>query len=467
MYSEGHKVKIPPRGWAILAMVGPSIIWCAEYIGSGEVILATRTGAILGPAILWAVVAGIFLKFWIGLSGARYTVTTGEGMIDMFSRIPGPKNWVVWMVMVIQSLTAMLAIGSIASAAGIFLNSMVPVSPVIGGWIITIFCLAVAWSGVFNFLKIIMSLFVLVIIVGVIYVAATALPEGKELIPALKLAVPEVPAWAMDYSGIGKNPWKEILPLLGWGAGGFASQVWYSYWVLGAGYGAANGRPYGEPADTEVLKSYNVTDAKHIKGWGKVVAVDATVGMVIGIVVTSGFLLAGAGILRPMHLAPDGAEVATQLATIFSVNWGKTGDFVFMFSATMALISTQIGQLAGWPRLLADSARICIPAVKRKFSWKQQYRFILVLFFISNMVIVHTFGLKPVTLVKLSAILDGLLLTPLQAVWIGIALYFVMPKMFSREVGRLLKPHWIYCLGLVIAFLVFGYFCVFQIPSYF
>jgi len=37
--------------------------------------------------------------------------------------------------------------------------------------------------------------------------------------------------------------------LLGWGAGGFASQVWYSYWVLGAGYGAAKGRKYGEPAD--------------------------------------------------------------------------------------------------------------------------------------------------------------------------------------------------------------------------
>ena len=56
-------IKKPPVGLAALALVGPSFVWAAEYIGSGEVIIATRTGAILGTAILWAVVIGIFLIF--------------------------------------------------------------------------------------------------------------------------------------------------------------------------------------------------------------------------------------------------------------------------------------------------------------------------------------------------------------------------------------------------------------------
>ena len=30
-----------PRGIAVLAAIGPAFVWCAEYIGSGEVILAT------------------------------------------------------------------------------------------------------------------------------------------------------------------------------------------------------------------------------------------------------------------------------------------------------------------------------------------------------------------------------------------------------------------------------------------
>ncbi len=118
-------IKKPPVGLAVLALVGPSFVWAAEYIGSGEVILATRTGAILGTSVLWAIVLGIFLKFWIGMSGARYTVCTGEGMIDMFGRI-GPYNLVVWVIFVIQFVCAIFSIGAVATAAGVFVNSMVP-----------------------------------------------------------------------------------------------------------------------------------------------------------------------------------------------------------------------------------------------------------------------------------------------------------------------------------------------------
>ena len=72
-----------PRGLAVLAVIGPAFVWCAEYIGSGEIILSTRMGAILGYSVLWAPVIGIILKTFIGAGGAHYTVCTGEGMIDM------------------------------------------------------------------------------------------------------------------------------------------------------------------------------------------------------------------------------------------------------------------------------------------------------------------------------------------------------------------------------------------------
>ncbi|MCK4750577.1 MAG: hypothetical protein KAT15_26145, partial [Bacteroidales bacterium] len=63
-------IKTPLTGLAILAVMGPSIVWASEYIGSGEVILASRNGAIFGTGIIWVVISGIFLKFWIGMSGA-------------------------------------------------------------------------------------------------------------------------------------------------------------------------------------------------------------------------------------------------------------------------------------------------------------------------------------------------------------------------------------------------------------
>jgi len=88
----------------------------------------------------------------------------------------------------------------------------------------------------------------------------------------------------------------------------------------------------------------------------------------------------------------------------------------------------------------------------------------LVFFFVTSMIIVYSFGLKPVVLVKISAVLDGLLLTPFQALWVLSGLYIVMPKMLSTDAQKILKPHWIFAAGLIVAFLVFGYFCVFQMP---
>jgi Mn2+/Fe2+ NRAMP family transporter len=461
---NGRTIKTPPKGLAILAILGPSLIWAGEFIGSGEVILSTRVGAILGPTVLWAIVVGVVLKFWIGMAGARYTVCTGEGMIDMIARVPGPKNWGVWITLIAQSAAATISIGSIAAAAGIFVHSLIGISPILAGWLVTVFALVVVWFNVFDFLKIIMSLFVVIIVLGVLYVSLTVFPGIGTILKGLLFDVPTVPDWALVNNGVQANPWREILPLLGWAAGGFASQVWYTYWVIGAGYGASAGRGYGKPADEHMLKTMSVATAHKIKGWCHVVYADASLAMIIGVVTTVGFLIAGAGVLRPNHLAPEGPQVATTLATVFSSQWGGIGGLLFMIAGACALIGTQIGQLAGWPRLFADTIRICFPKFDEKLEWKTQFRLFLGFFFFTSMIIVYSFGLKPVFLVKLAAILEGLLLTPFQALWVFLGLYVVMPKMLSADAKIILKPHWIFAAFLIVAFLVFGYFCVFQMP---
>jgi hypothetical protein len=432
--------------------------------GSGEVILTTRGGAILGTGVMWAIVIGIFLKFWIGVSGARYSVCTGEGMIDMFDRIPGPRHWVVWLVMVVQFISATIAIGSLASAAGVFINSIIPVSPYFGGWLISIFALIVVWSGGFNLLKIIMSLFVLFMISGILYVSITLFPGVQSLLKGFLFKIPAVPDWAISKIGINPNPWNEILPLMGWAAGGFASQVWYTYWIIGAKYGAAQEQDFGMPANLRFLKSLDKKEAWKIKGWCKVVYLDATLAMTITVVLTACFLIAGTVILKPNELAPQGPQVAITLSNIFSLKWGKVGGFIFLLCGATALAGTLTVQLAGWPRLLADSFRICFPKFHQKFAWKFQFRLFLLFFFVTNIIIVFTLGIKPVVLVKIGAIFDGLLLTPLQAIWVAVGLFITLPKLLSSDAYEILKPSWVFAVMLLLAFLVFGYFCVFQIP---
>ena len=461
---QKNRIKTLPKGLAILAILGPGLVWTSDLVGSGEVILTTRNGAIFGTAVLWAIVIGIFLKCWIGLSGARYTVCTGEGMIDMFSRIPGPRNWIVWIVMIIQLLSAAVGMGSLASASGSFLYGLVPLPPNIGGWLISILALILLWSGRFNILKVLMAFLVLIMCIGTIYIAVVVSPSLSELFKGLLLEIPEVPGWAINKAGISQNPWREILPLIGWAAGGFGSQVWYTYWVLGEGYGMANNKEYGQPADLNELKNLSKEDAHKLKGWCRIVNIDASLAMIITAVLSVCFLIAGAMILRPLELAPKGSELAFTLSKIFSSRWGQAGGYLFILSGTAALSGTLMVQMAGWPRLIADTVRICIPKFGKILKWKNQFRTFLVFFFLTNMLIVFTFGIRPVFLVKIAAVLDGLILTPVQAICVFAGLFLIMPKLFTKDVYNIIRPHWVYALFLILAFFVFGYFCIFQVP---
>ncbi|MHC4540774.1 MAG: hypothetical protein ACYS74_13490 [Planctomycetota bacterium] len=99
-------------------------------------------------------------------------------MIDMFDRIPGPSHWVVWIVLVVQFACGTFSIGAVATAAGVFINSMVPIGTKSAVCLVTLFAVAVAWSGVFNVLKMVMSILVLIVVLGVVYVARGARMGG-------------------------------------------------------------------------------------------------------------------------------------------------------------------------------------------------------------------------------------------------------------------------------------------------
>lgn len=457
---ERKVVSAAPRGWMLLLALGPGLIWCGEFIGSGEVILSTRTGAIFGATLLWVPVMAILTKVWIGLAGAHYTVSTGEGMIDMLSRTPGPRNWVIWPVFIGQICSGMISTAALASATGAFAHYFVPsVSPVAFGWLAVLLVIALVWTGLYDLLKNVMTLLVLFIILGTFAVAYTTWPGVATLLDGLfGFHLPQAPEW---YTAGTKSssPWLEIMPLLGWAAGGFASQVWYTYWVLGAGYGMAKDRGYGKPLDPDQLAAVTVEDAHQIRAWRRVVTLDASMATTIGIVVTVSFMIAGAGVLGPKHLAPEGTQVALQLSHLFSEQWGQLGANLFVLAGLSAMISTMIGQFAGWPRLLSDCARLVVPGVMR-FSWTTQFRAMLLIIAASNMIIVYTLGLQPVLLVKTGAILDGLILTPIQALAVGWVLYRVMPGLFPAEVRPIIKPHPILAVGLAVAFVVYTLVCI-------
>jgi hypothetical protein len=446
----------PPKGLALLLMIGPAFVWMGEAIGSGEVILSTRFGAVLGTAVLWVPASAIFLKYWMGMAGARYTVCTGEGMMDMFSRLPGPKNWAVWMVLLAQTFAATISTGGLAVATGTFAHALIPALPAfVWSWILAALAVAVVWSGQFDALKRVMSILVTIMIIGVGYVALKSSPELGAVIKGLfGFQIPEIPAWAIATGRISSNPWHELAPIMGWAGGGFASQVWYTYWILGAGYGMAHGRANGQAADVQALKQMTPETANKLLGWCRLVYADATTALVIGLVATLSFMTAGAMILGPRQVVPDGPSVAFDLAAIFGAQWGRSGEILFILAGCTALFSTLIGQLAGWPRLLSDGSRICIPKFGR-LQWKTQFRLFLVALLGINFLITFALGGGPVKLIQTAAFIEGVLLLPLQALAGLVAIYFVLPKLLSEEASHILRPSKIFAVALTVGAIVY------------
>jgi hypothetical protein len=390
-------------------------------------------------------------------------------MMDLFARLPGPRRWAVWLVLVAQLVASVLAIGAVASSAGVFLAELTPLRPFVAGWLVTLMAVAIAWVGEFALLKVVMSALVLTTTVGVLVVASRVLPGVEELVTGfLAPSVPQVPDWAIE-QGVKPNPWAEVLPLLGWGAGGFASQVWYTYWVMGAKYGMTARGGLGQPADLQALRSIDAEGASRLRGWRRVVMADATLAVVIGTLVTSGYLLAGAGVLTVEQTVPRGEQVALTLAELFRRDWGAAGATMFLIGGAAALVSTQFGQVVGWPALMDDAVRLAMPGLfaRSLCRWRPlvRRRAWLVFYLLASMTIVYTLGYKPVALVRVAAVLEGLVLTPFQALALLWGLYWVTPRMFSGEAARIVRPGLLMGVALAASFLVFTYFCVAQLPA--
>jgi hypothetical protein len=205
------------------------------------------------------------------------------------------------------------------------------------------------------------------------------------------------------------------------------------------------------------LKGMSVEDAKRVKGWLRMVRADTLMASFIGVVVIIGFVSSGAGVLHVKQILPAGAAVALNVAEIFSSMFGRAGHYLFLLGAFAALFSTCLAAFTGWPRLLSDCARVLFPKLE-KVPWEKQYRVWIAIFAFTNMILVYTFHWRPVFLVQSAATLEGAFLIPVQGILVLLGLYYVLPKLLSPEVRKILRPGILVPLGITLAVLVYVYF---------
>lgn len=118
----------PSSAGGILRQIGPGLIIAANIVGSGELIMTTKTGASAGIVLLWLILLGCMVKVFVQLELGRFTISSGETTLTALNRVPGPRtrriNWVVllWSVMALATIGQLGGIvGGVSEAASITL----------------------------------------------------------------------------------------------------------------------------------------------------------------------------------------------------------------------------------------------------------------------------------------------------------------------------------------------------------
>ena len=117
-YARGERGSVePPRGFrATFRHLGPGMILAGSVVGSGELIVTTKLGAVAGFALLWFVVVSCVVKVVVQTELARYTISSGQTFLRAFNDLPGPSGprpgWltVPWMIALVAACSASLAV---------------------------------------------------------------------------------------------------------------------------------------------------------------------------------------------------------------------------------------------------------------------------------------------------------------------------------------------------------------------
>ncbi len=108
-YSRSAKqFQEPPQGIrATLRQLGPGMILAGSIVGSGELIMTTKLGAVAGFAFLWFVLLSCLVKVVVQGELARHTISSGKTFLQVFNSLPGPAmkrpRWLTlsWLAIVV------------------------------------------------------------------------------------------------------------------------------------------------------------------------------------------------------------------------------------------------------------------------------------------------------------------------------------------------------------------------------
>ena len=462
---EKKKIPEPPHGSGRLKWLGPGLVWMAAGAGgAGELLFPPRVGSLYGYAFLWALVMAVFLKWFIVRELGRTAVGTGEPLLEGMRRVPGPKNWALWALLIPQIVVAVAALAGLAGSASTAVTELLGVgfggggAPVGDGaeaatgraieawwtstklWMPILLALATAlvvW-GQYSAVETAATVLTTILALAALVTAISVFPPPGKLLAGL---VPQVPP---------DTDFQEIVPWLSFILAGAAGLVWYSYWVPAKGYGAAGRAEFKDGVLT--AEDFNDDEARRLEGWTNQMGLDVGLGVVGGFLIVLSFLILGTELLAPEGIVPEEDQVASVLGRLLGGVWGPVGYWFMIVGVLIGFWNTVLTNQDGWARMFGNGVGILTRQFGVTGRWAED-AFLKRAFAIGLLGVVpallYVVRGEPVVLLQLAGIVEAVHIPFVAAMtlWIN-----------KRLLPERLRPGWFSTSGTVLAGLFYAGF---------
>ncbi len=345
---------------ARMAALGPGVLFAGAAIGVSHLVQSTRAGAAYGFELLWAVLLVLLCKYPFFEYAHRYTVATGESLLQGYARL---GRWALGLFMVVIVGSAFITTAAVTVVTAGLMGTLfkVDVSLTMLSSILLLVILGLLGLGHYRLLDRSMKLMVLVLGLLTLVAVGMALAHGPVGDPA------HVAPGVWSVGGL-----TFLLALMGWMPAPLEIGVFSSLWVL--------------EKDKETPAKTTMDSAQF----------DFHVGYLAATILAVAFLSFGALIMfgTGVEMSPSGTTFARQLVDMYSSALGSWSRWIISLVAFITMFSTTITVVDGYSRTLDRglgllSAGPAKPAAASRAGW---YALLLVVvslviiaFFMSNM----------------------------------------------------------------------------------
>ncbi|MDH7943362.1 Nramp family divalent metal transporter [Pseudohongiella sp. SYSU M77423] len=342
----------PPLGYHQLRWYGPGLLWMLSSVGTGSILFTPRVAAAYEYQLLWLLVLVVFFMWVMIREMARYSIVTGQTMLEGMHTLAGPRNWAVWLIFLPQLLAAAVGIAGLSSVVGGAIASFAPGGSAVYAMIVVAACTSLTATGRYSLIEKLSRTLAIVLLLMVVIAAAVVFPGISRVGAGLS------PGWPSDADLY------VILPWVGTILAGSMGIIWFGYWTATRGYG---GGLRSQESDQETVESEEKstsreqapkTPQQRLQRWISVGSGAALLGCLGGLIVLVAFMILGAELLAAKENLPQGTDVAIDLTTMFSGIWGAMGKWMLLTIVFIALVGSIVANQDGWGRSFADMCLI-------------------------------------------------------------------------------------------------------------